>query len=169
MIEQFLIMLRLSETAEKDGIGRASSPVQTFIYIITHLNQSHKLTAMVSFSSLAFLLLFGFIKGKLAKRWPQVQFIPEILICVIIFTILCDIFKWDEDGVLILGSIKGGGFPSFKIPYPPSASHLMDCFQTAVLISVIGFVESIVVTKTYATKHNYAVSANRELVALGSA
>src|SRR4051794_35771888 len=29
MIEQFLIMLQLSETAEKDGIGRSSSPVQT--------------------------------------------------------------------------------------------------------------------------------------------
>ncbi|KAI8833909.1 hypothetical protein BC829DRAFT_422437 [Chytridium lagenaria] len=40
---------------------------------------------------------------------------------------------------------------------------------SALLISVIGFVESIVVAKTYATKHNYAVSPNRELVALGVA
>ncbi|GBC16677.2 sulfate transporter family-domain-containing protein [Rhizophagus irregularis DAOM 181602=DAOM 197198] len=36
--------------------------------------------------------------------------------------------------------------------------HASDCFEAAVLISVIGFVETIVVTKTYATKHNYAAS-----------
>ncbi|RIA97374.1 sulfate transporter family-domain-containing protein [Glomus cerebriforme] len=169
MIEQFLTMFQLTEEAAKDGIGRASSSVQIFIYIVTHFNRAHVLTTIVSFSSLIFLLITGFIKKKLSKRWPQVQFIPEILICVIIFTILCNIFNWDKDGVDILGSIKGGGFPSFQIPYPPSGIHIMDCFEAAALISVIGFVESIVVTKTYATKHNYAVSANRELVALGTA
>ncbi|CAB4427041.1 unnamed protein product [Rhizophagus irregularis] len=168
MIEQLLVMFKLSETAAKDGIGHASSSVETFVYIITHLDHAHILTTIVSFSSLAFLLITGFIKKKLSKRWPQVQFAPEILICVIIFTILCNILNWDEDGVDILGSIKGGGFPSFQLPFP-NHSHLRDCFEAAALISVIGFVESIVVTKTYATKHNYAVSANRELVALGTA
>ena len=37
------------------------------------------------------------------------------------------------------------------------------------MISVIGFVESIVIAKIYSSKHNYSVSANRELVALGVA
>lgn len=38
----------------------------------------------------------------------------------------------------------------------------------AILISVIGFVESIAVAKTYAGKLNYSVSPNRELVAYGA-
>ncbi|CAG8590868.1 10993_t:CDS:2 [Funneliformis mosseae] len=168
MIEQFLTMFRLSDMAAEDGIGHASSTVEIFIYIITHLHLAHRLTTIVSFSSLAFLLLFGRLKKRIAKRWPNVQFIPEILICVIIFTILCKTFEWNKNGVYILGSVKGSGF-RFRIPIAPSFPHLIDCFETAALISVIGFVESIVVTKTYATKHNYAVSANRELVALGTA
>lgn len=38
---------------------------------------------------------------------------------------------------------------------------------SSVLISVIGFVESIAGAKIYAAKHDYIVSPNRELVALG--
>src|SRR6266540_440282 len=129
IIEQFLIMFRLTELAADDGIGHVSSTVEIFIYIIGHLSDAHKLTTIVSFSSLAFLLVFGSIKRRLAKRWSNMQFIPEILICVIIFTILCPIFKWNENGVDILGSIKGSGF-RFRIPFPPSAPHLLDCFET---------------------------------------
>ncbi|CAG8631176.1 2165_t:CDS:2, partial [Acaulospora morrowiae] len=169
IIEQFLIMLGLTEIATLDGIGHASSTLEKFIYIITHIHQAHGLTAIVAFSSLTFLLVFRALKLKLSKHYPQAQFIPEILICVIVFTILCSFFRWYEGGVSILGQIKGGGFPSFRIPNPPAAAHYKDCFETAVLISVVGFVESIVITKTYATKYNYSVSANRELVALGAA
>jgi MFS superfamily sulfate permease-like transporter len=39
----------------------------------------------------------------------------------------------------------------------------------ACLLSIIGFVESIAISKTYASAHNYQVSPNRELVALGFA
>lgn len=39
----------------------------------------------------------------------------------------------------------------------------------AIVICVIGFVESIVVVKLYSTKYNYSVSPNRELVAMGTA
>ncbi|KAG0973051.1 hypothetical protein G6F27_014378 [Rhizopus arrhizus] len=37
------------------------------------------------------------------------------------------------------------------------------------MIAIIGFVESAVIAKTYSSKHNYSVSANRELVGLGVA
>ncbi len=40
---------------------------------------------------------------------------------------------------------------------------------SAVTIAIIGFVESIVVAKIYSSKHDYPVSPNRELVALGIA
>ncbi|CAG8504310.1 1974_t:CDS:2 [Acaulospora morrowiae] len=168
MIEQLFIMLKLDEDAARDDIGHSSSAVEKITYIFTHLHNAHKLTATVSFSSLAFLLVSESLKSKLSKRYVWIQFVPEILTCVIISTILCSIFKWYDDGLTILGNIKGGGFPRFQIP-AVNISYYKDCFEAAVLITVVGFVESIVVTKTYATKHNYAVSANRELVALGAA
>ena len=39
----------------------------------------------------------------------------------------------------------------------------------AVLITIVGFVESNAIAKSYALEHSYEVSANRELVALGTA
>lgn len=39
----------------------------------------------------------------------------------------------------------------------------------AVLITIVGFVESNAIAKAYALEHSYEVSANRELVALGTA
>lgn len=44
-----------------------------------------------------------------------------------------------------------------------------DLTSSAVTISVMGFVESIIVGRIYSTKYNYTVSPNRELVALGVA
>ena len=38
----------------------------------------------------------------------------------------------------------------------------------SLLIAVVGFVESNAIAKTYALEHSYQVSANRELVALGT-
>ncbi|KAG9285776.1 hypothetical protein G9A89_013201 [Geosiphon pyriformis] len=169
IIEQLVSMLGLSELARNVGITHGSSTVQRFVFIMSNLDKVHHLTAIVSITSLTLLLISGFIKTKFVKTYPSIQFIPEILICVALYTFLCAKFEWDAEGLNILGAIKGSGFPKFSLPKPPHASHIKDCFETAVLISVIGFVESIVVTKTYATKHNYAVSPNRELVALGTA
>ncbi len=44
-------------------------------------------------------------------------------------------------------------------------AHLIDA---AVVISVVGFVESVVVAKEFSAKHHYQVSSNRELLALGA-
>jgi len=44
-------------------------------------------------------------------------------------------------------------------------AHLIDA---AVVISIVGFVESVVVAKEFSAKHHYQVSSNRELLALGA-
>ncbi|CAG8612284.1 6181_t:CDS:2 [Paraglomus brasilianum] len=168
IIEQMIPMLGLTELSVHVGLSHASSTVTKAIFILKNLDQIHVVTTAVSFGSLAFLLVIRFIKTQFQKK-PFVQFIPEFLIDVIIFTVLCGALRWDQEGVKILGTVQGSGFPKFSIPSYPNANTVKECFEAAVLISIIGFVESIVVTKTYATKHNYAVSPNRELVALGSA
>ena len=44
-------------------------------------------------------------------------------------------------------------------------AHLIDA---AVVISIVGFVDSVVVAKEFSAKHHYQVSSNRELLALGA-
>lgn len=56
-------------------------------------------------------------------------------------------------------------------PALPSATLpiLRDCVLPAGTLAIIIFLESIVVGKMYSNKYGYALSANRELVALGVA
>ncbi|CAB4482983.1 unnamed protein product [Rhizophagus irregularis] len=102
------------------------------------------------------IIRLGFLDSVLSRALLR-GFISAVAIIIMIEQLLV-MFKLSETaakdgigGVDILGS-------SFQIPFPVNYFHLRDCFEAAVLISVIGFVETIVVTKTYATKHNYAAS-----------
>ena len=94
-------------------------------------------------------------------------FIPEILIVVVFSIVFSYALRLHSNyGVEILGedAMKGG----FRKPLLPKLSMLSSLITPAVLISILGFVESIVVVKTYGAKYNYPVSANRELVAFGT-
>ncbi|KAJ3214202.1 Solute carrier 26 [Clydaea vesicula] len=119
------------------------SPIETLLQIFSNLPKAHFLTAMISLFSIWFCLGVRFIKAKYSA-------------------------KWDELGVSVLKDIKGG-LISPRIPEGMTLSRINSFFLSSVLISVIGFVESIVVAKTYASSHNYSISPNRELVAFGVA
>ncbi|KAF9366701.1 hypothetical protein BGX34_009539 [Mortierella sp. NVP85] len=170
IIEQSITLFGLRERAEHVGIGEDSSTVEKIVFIAENFSYIQRLTTIVSFSSIAFLLGFGALKKRITKA-PWLQFVPEILLCVILFTVLTGVFRWDkgEDGLAILGPTKAAGLQFPSIPKVPEGVSLRSLFGTSVLISIIGFVESIVISKQYATKHNYSVSPNRELVALGVA
>ncbi|KAG0005010.1 hypothetical protein BGZ65_012170 [Modicella reniformis] len=168
IIEQSITLFGLRDLAEEIGIGEQSSTVEKMVFIVHNMEHVHYLTTIVSFSSITFLLTFGSVKKRLTKM-PWLQFIPEILLCVILYTILTSIFRWDKDGLAILGPTKAAGVPFPSIPATPEGVSLRALFGTSALISVIGFVESIVITKQYATKYNYSASPNRELVALSVA
>ncbi|KAG0327079.1 hypothetical protein BGZ99_008419 [Dissophora globulifera] len=168
IIEQSITLFGLKELAEHFGIGEQSSTVEKLVFIVENFSKIHMLSTIVSFSSIIFLLSFGSAKKRFTKV-PFLQFVPEILLCVIIYTVLTAIFRWDKDGLAILGATKTEGFQLPSIPAAPEGVSVRALFGTSVLISIIGFVESIVITKQYATKHNYSVSPNRELVAMGLA
>ncbi|KAF9584255.1 hypothetical protein BGW38_007067 [Lunasporangiospora selenospora] len=136
IIEQSITLLGLKQYADEAGIGEESSTAEKLVFITHNLGHIHVLTSLVSLSSITFLLCFSSIKKRFTKL-SILQFVPEILLCVILYTVLTALFRWDKDGLAILGSMKSG--------------------------------ESVVITKQYATKHNYSVSPNRELVAMGVA
>jgi len=67
--------------------------------------------------------------------------------------------------------MQGHVSSDFLIPSVPRIwdfTLVKELLIPAVLIAVVGFVESTAIAKTYAAKHNYTVSANRELTAIGS-
>ncbi|KAJ3020313.1 Solute carrier 26 [Thoreauomyces humboldtii] len=143
------------------------SPIHKLLETLSRLGDTHLLTSFLSVGSISFLLGMKFVKKKFKKvRWLQV--VPEILLLVVFTTALSKYFAWDCKGVAIL-NVKGLAHSNYEYPKIPSMSlsKIKSLMLSAILISVIGFVESIVAAKTYATRHNYSVSPNRELVAIG--
>jgi SulP family sulfate permease len=73
----------------------------------------------------------------------------------------------DELGVKVVGAIPRG-LPPFTVP-PADAALWAELLPAAVLIAVIGFVESVSVAQTLAARRRQRISADAELVGLGAA
>ncbi|KAJ3179127.1 Solute carrier 26 [Geranomyces variabilis] len=147
--------------------GESESPIHKLMETVANLSAAHFLTTCLSLASITFLLGMKAMKKRYNKvKWLQI--VPEILVLVVVTTALSKALAWDCQGVAIL-NVKGLGESSYDYPKIPSMSlaKIRALMLSAILISVIGFVESIVAAKTYSAKHNYSVSPNRELVAIG--
>ncbi|KAJ3271060.1 Solute carrier 26 [Terramyces sp. JEL0728] len=153
--------------AFEDTGGDFESPFQKLLDILQRLHNTHLLTASLSLFSVVFLLGFKYIKQRYTDiKW--LKFIPEILILVVFSTVVTQIFRLDCAGVAILNSVESRLPDGVNILPVPTLAKIKHLLLSAILIAVIGFVESIAVAKTYASKHNYTVSPNRELVAMGT-
>jgi SulP family sulfate permease len=89
------------------------------------------------------------------------------VLVIIATTAASVIWHFDERGVALVGEVPSG-LPAFALPAMDLALW-RELAVSALLISVIGFVESVSVGKTLAAKRRQRVAPNRELVALGAA
>src|SRR5690606_3063094 len=83
IIGQSITLIGLKELAESNDIGEDTSAFDKLIFVIQNIHHAHVLTTIVSFCSITFLLGFGSFKRHFPK-FIALQFIPEILLCVII-------------------------------------------------------------------------------------
>lgn len=122
---------------------------------------------LITIGGCSFILILKNIRKRYGKKRPFVKFIPEILLLVIIGIVLSASLRISENyGIAILGHMDTN-LPSPLWPAFGGVNGVRSHLSPAVTIGIIGFVESSVVAKMYAAKHNYYVSPNRELVALG--
>jgi MFS superfamily sulfate permease-like transporter len=133
-----------------------------FIHWVENVHLTHWVTLCMGIITIYIIFMIKFLKS----RFAFMKYVPETMIVVIAGTLVTGLSRLDQIGVSVLGEITQG----FPVPRPPR----LDQFQvvasqipSAALIAIIGFIEHIVAAKVYATKHNYPISANRELVALG--
>ncbi|KAI9272875.1 sulfate transporter family-domain-containing protein [Phascolomyces articulosus] len=169
MVQQSITLLGLVDRSIDWGLNEASSSIDRMVFLVKNIQYADPLSSYVSGISVFILLSMRVIKAKMPnRRW--VQLFPEVLIVAIASIVMTDYFDWDLDGLDILGdATKTSGLPLPKLPTFPENKHLKDMLVTAAMIAVIGFVESVAIAKTYSSRHNYTVSPNRELVALGVA
>jgi len=167
LIEQLIPMLGL--VALEHSLNPQTTLEKTFFLVEHGFTRSHRPTAFVSACAFVVLVLLRMLKASL-RRFKWVARVPEVLIVVIVSTILSDQFRWNDDGIAILGDVPihtGGRFIKFPFHHH-NLPYFKETTSTAVLISIIGFLDSIVAAKQNAARYAYSISPNRELVALGA-
>jgi sulfate permease, SulP family len=135
---------------------------------LVHINPY---TAVIGFASLAFLFWVRRGLKPLLRRFGIGERSADILakvgpvVAIAVTTAAVWGFGLTEHGVKIVGTVPKG-LP--KLTLPPFAAVLwMKLVVPALLISIVGYVESISVALTLAAKRRQRVDPDQELVALG--
>jgi high affinity sulfate transporter 1 len=168
MIEQLIPMFGLTQLQH---VADPETTLDKLLFLIQHaVTNSNRLTTIISFSALFVLIAMRNLKNRFKDTW-WIYRLPEVLVVVVVSTIISAQFKWEKLGLDILGAVNIKTGESL-LQFPLQSSNLKfirRTTSTAILISVVGFLDSIVAGKQNAARFGYSVSPNRELVALGAA
>lgn len=140
--------------------------------LIQQIPQTNILTLLIGTSATIFLF---WVKQKLKPLLIKIGFnkiAADILtragpvIAIFVTTTLAWGLKWPEAGLKVVGEVPQG-LPPFTTPIWDPALW-KDLFVPALLISIVGFVESVSVGQTLAARKRERIEPNQELVALGA-
>ncbi|KAG5983543.1 hypothetical protein E4U55_007878, partial [Claviceps digitariae] len=173
-VDQLIPELGLSNLASREGASHGST-VEKIYFILENVGSVHRLTFAVAGVSFLTIMVFREIKKRLEPRFPSIVFLPDRFLVVVVSAILCRHFRWDQQGLDILGSVKAasGGVFTFRWPFRPAhMTHIRSALSTSFLIALLGFFESSVAAKSLGGNdaiQGIELSANREMIALGTA
>ncbi len=168
------ILIALGQLKHVLGISVASGNALELLQgLIAGLPQTHLPTLAIGASSLLFLFLVrnrlsGWLERRgvsplLAANLTKIGPVVALLLAVAVVSAL----HLADSGVRVVGQVPQG-LPSFRLPLLDLALALQ-LLPAAVLISLVGFVESVSVAQTLAAKRRQRIEPNQELIALGSA
>jgi len=141
--------------------------------LVAGLPQAHLPTLGVGVASLIFLYL---IRSQLGDRLQRLGMNPRTagtlskigpVAALLLAIAAVSTFQLADAGVRVVGEVPSG-LPSMNLP-SLNLALAMQLLPAAVLISLVGFVESVSVAQTLAAKRRERIEPNQELVALGGA
>ena len=107
------------------------------------------------------------IRRGVAPRAADLAAKAAPILAVGVTILLAQVFALGEKGVALVGAIPQG-LPALALP-SLSADLVLKLLGPALLISVIGFVESVSVAQTLAAKKRQRIDPDQELIGLGAA
>lgn len=134
--------------------------------------QTHGLTLTIGVLTVAFLF---WVRSGLKPLLQRVGMAPRAadivtkagpVAAIAVTTLLTWALDWPAQGVKIVGAVPQG-LPPFTLPLW-DLGLWQQLLVPALLISVVGFVESVSVGQTLAAKRRQRIDPDQELVALGS-
>ncbi|HET8864316.1 MAG TPA: solute carrier family 26 protein [Gracilimonas sp.] len=138
-------------------IPRTNYVHEILINTFQKIGEIDSFTAAIGIGSIATIILL--------RKWKKT--FPSALVVVGLGTIVTYAFGLNGHGVAIVGNIPEG-LPGFELT-SMNWADLELIFPTILVISLVGYMESIAVAKAIANKHGYKVDPNQELIGLGAA
>jgi len=140
--------------------------------IIEHSSELHWPTLIIGVSATAFLFWVRknlkplLIKSGMNSRMADILAKAGPVAAVAATTLVTFLLHLDQGGVKVVGDVPTG-LPGFALPNFDS-DLWQQLFISALLISVVGFVESVSVAQTLAAKRRQRIDPNQELIGLGA-
>lgn len=151
----------------------AETAIEQVHGLLRALSNTHFPTLIIGASSLLFL---WWMRSK-AGAWLRAHGVPATwvgritkvgpVLALLVSTVAVGAFDLVASGVKVVGVVPAG-LPSLSLP-TLDAGLALQLLPAAVLISLVGFVESVSVGQTLAAKRRQRIEPNQELVALGGA
>jgi SulP family sulfate permease len=168
------IIIALSQLRHILGIAaHGDSLLELVSSLAGNLAEINSVTLAIGIFSLAFLFWSRAALGLMLQRLGMSASGASLAaktgpVLVIVATTLASfLLDFADLGVALVGQVPRG-LPAFSVP-SFDLELWSDLAVSALLISVIGFVESVSVGKTLAAKRQQRIDPNKELVALGAA
>lgn len=168
------IIIALSQLRHILGIDAHG---ETFPVLVSSLSSdiqnTNLLSVVIGFGALALLL---WVRSGLAPLLQRVGLSSGAatmvakggpVLVILVTTVASVLFAFESHGVALVGDVPSG-LPAFALPSLDLELY-SELALSALLISVIGFVESVSVGTTLAAKRRQRIDPNQELVALGAA
>jgi len=139
--------------------------------LASQLGHVHGLTLAVGVATLAFLawsrryLQPTLLRRGLSPRWADGLAKAGPAAAIAVTTLLSWSMGWQEQGLKVVGSVPQG-LPPLTVPLW-DLGLWQSLLVPALLISVVGFVESVSVGQTLAARRRERIEPDQELIALG--
>nr|WP_299665693.1 SulP family inorganic anion transporter [uncultured Psychromonas sp.] len=168
------ILIIISQTKHLLGITtHGDNAVELLINLFQQSTATNFYTAMIGVSSLIALFFSRrYLSALLIKMGiPSRSTALVVKLAPVIVMLLCiaivSLFQLADQGVRVVGKIPSG-LPELSLPYF-NWNDIYTLLPAAILISLVGFVESASVSQTLAAKRKQKISPNQELIALSGA
>ncbi len=139
------------------SVPRQDHFIDTVREVVERLGEVHGVTLALGLASLVVLLAARRVMPRL----------PAALVVVAGSTLAVELLDLEAEGVAVVGDIPDS-LPVFGVP-DASGSLIADLAVAAMVITLVGFMESIAVAKVYARRHRYELDPDQELIGLGAA
>lgn len=168
------ILIGLSQLRHILGIhGEGDTLIRLTASLADNMSELNLIAATTGIATIAFLFWARsglkplLLKSGLPDRSADILARTGPVLIIVATTIASYLWRFEAHGVALVGAVPRGlpalGMPVFELQL------WADLAIPALLISIIGFVESVSVGKTLAAKRRQRIDANQELVALGAA